>query len=102
MSHNWSSRDGYAPSNSVANAVSDLIRFNGWKKLSIVDVPIENSEAAFDWLIEQHGHNEYNTSYGPTFDSEWFGPFTSYSAPDKHSFVIRDRAAASLFKLFQG
>ena len=102
MSNTWSSKDGFAPSNSVASAVSDLIRFNGWKKISIVDVPVGNSLAAFEWLIEQHGHNEYNTSYGPTFDSEWFGPFTSYAAPDKHSFVIRDREAATLFKLFHG
>lgn len=102
MSNTWSSKGGFAPSNSVANAVSDLIRFNRWKKISIVDVPMEKSEAAFEWLIEQHGHNEFNTSYGPTFDSEWFGPFTSYAAPDKHSFLIRDREAATLFKLFHG
>ncbi len=102
MSSTWTSRDGYSRvSNSVATAVSDLIQFNSWKQLSIVDVPKENSEVAFDWLVEQHGHNEYNSSYGPTFDSEWFGPFTSYSSPENHCYFIRDRNAATLFKLFQ-
>lgn len=100
MSNTWTSKDGFAPTNSVTSAVSDLIRFPSWKELSIVDVAMEDGEAAFNWLIEQHGHNEFNSSYGPTFDSEWFGPFTSYSRKENYCFVIRDRHHATLFKLF--
>ena len=102
MSITWSSKYGYHPSNSISNAVSDLTRFYGWKRIEIVDVPVEASRAAFDWLIEQHGHNEYNTSYGPTCDSEWFGPFTSYAKPSHYSYVLKDKQAATLFKVFHG
>lgn len=101
MSSTWTSRDGFQPSNSVSNAVTDLVRFIGWKNPQIVDIPKEKSETAFDWLVEQHGHNEYNSSYGPTRDSEWFGPFTSYVNPT-HCYILRDQHAASLLKLFHG
>lgn len=109
MSSTWSSKDGFQPSNSVSNATADLLRFHSWKHLSIVDVPVDNSREAFDWLIEQNGHNEYNSSYGPTCDSHWFGPFTSYTKPQKHCYVtqkhcyvIRDQHSAALFRLFHG
>lgn len=101
MSSTWSSKDGFAPSNSVATAIDDLSHFIGWKNMQIVDVPTDESREAFDWLIEQHGHNEYNSSYGPTRDSQWFGPFTSYINPS-HCYILRNQQDAALLKLFYG
>lgn len=93
---------GNSVQNSISTAISDLSRYPSWKKLRIVDVPIEGSLGAFEWLIEQYGHNEFDTSYGPTWDSEWFGPFVDYSKPAHHSYVLKDIDTATLFKVFHG